>query len=167
MGYNSTNVYRIWNPATYTVKGYRDVIFDENKRYHAQAELPIRETEPHLQYVEIPLPDYLTAISDADDDLLSLLPSQRGRDSPGSNQPSFSKPSSTSKTTTPQVLTPPSTTALTPTSSRSQSQQPEPPEPVTAPEITTRTEQAPLDVLQSNVFRPRRLHGREDFSPTS
>ena len=46
VGYDSTNIYRIWNPATYTVKGYRDVIFDENERYHAQAELLIRESEP-------------------------------------------------------------------------------------------------------------------------
>ena len=161
MGYNSTNIYRIQNPTIYTVKGYRDIIFDENKRYHIQAELPVQESELYLQYIEIPLPKYLTIILDTDNDFLSLLPSQRDREyNPGSNQPPPPELSLSSKPTIFQILTPPSTTASTPTLSRSQSQQPEPPE----PEITTQTQQASLNILQPNISaRSRRNVLRPDY----
>ena len=161
IGYNSTNIYRIWNLTIYTVKGYRDVIFNKNKRYHTQAELPVRESEPYLQYMEIPLPKYLTTILDTDNDLLSLLPSQRDREyNPGSNQPPPLEPSLSSKPTTLQILTPPSTIASTPTLSHSQSQQPEP----SKPKITTQTQQAPLDMLQPNVSaKPRQNMPRPDY----
>ena len=33
VGYDSTNIFRIWNPETWTVSGYRDVIFDEDELY--------------------------------------------------------------------------------------------------------------------------------------
>ena len=84
--------------------------------------------------MEIPLSEYLTAILDTNNNLLSLLPSQRDREyNSGSNQPPPPELSLSSKPTTSQILTPLSTTASTPTPSHSQSQQPEPPE----PEITT------------------------------
>ena len=79
VGYNSTNIYRIWNPATYTVKGYHNIIFDKNKRFHPGAEMPQKETEPQLKIVEIHLPNYLTSITDTEEELLIQLPSQRNK----------------------------------------------------------------------------------------
>ena len=38
IGYNSTNVYRIWNPVTNTVISVRDVIFDENETFSGNTE---------------------------------------------------------------------------------------------------------------------------------
>ena len=99
------------------------MIFDENKRYYAQAKLPIQETEPYFQYVEIPLPKYLTIVLDTNNNLLSLLPSQRDKENnTGSDRPCPLELSLSSKTTRPRILTPPSTTTSTPTPLRSQSQ---------------------------------------------
>ena len=34
VGYDSSNIYRVWDPIINTVKGYRDVVFDERVTYH-------------------------------------------------------------------------------------------------------------------------------------
>lgn len=41
LGYDSSNIYRIWDPEKETVSGYRDVIFDEHQYYdlYDQADL--------------------------------------------------------------------------------------------------------------------------------
>jgi len=36
VGYNSTNIYRIWNPVTGQTLAMRDVIFNEDERYFWQ-----------------------------------------------------------------------------------------------------------------------------------
>ena len=65
------------------------------------------------------------------------------------------------KSPMPQILTLPSTSALTPNSSRSQSQHSDPP---LDSEIISWTQQAPLDVLQPNVStRSRRNVPRLDY----
>jgi uncharacterized membrane protein YcgQ (UPF0703/DUF1980 family) len=54
VGYNSTNIYRIWVPQLKRVIATRDVTFDEKKVYHPSYEVPILEID--LQKV-IELPD--------------------------------------------------------------------------------------------------------------
>ena len=82
VGYDSTNIYRIWDPKRYTVKGYRDVIFDENSLYNPNAEeVPIAIPE------ELPLEDaiftmseplsYRIDITDEEDEWLQIRPSLR------------------------------------------------------------------------------------------
>ena len=48
VGYDSTNIFRIWNPEKGDVSGYRDVIFNEDELYSAYTsnkELLLKETE--------------------------------------------------------------------------------------------------------------------------
>ena len=167
VSYDSTNIYRIWDPATYTVRGYRDVTFNENETYSPTAEIPIAEDIRQLRHVEVPLPDALTDLTDEEEEWLIQLPSQRQPNETGAD-----KAPSSSSGTSPPFLTPPSTRSGTPASSyptpgntASTTTPLQPPvvqqnttiEPITSlepttgldPHITTRSLQSPLDVLQT------------------
>ena len=166
IGYDSTNIYRIWDPVTYTIRGYRDVTFNKNETYSPTAEIPIAEDIRQLRHVEVPLPDALTDLTDEEEEWLIQLPSQRQTNETGVNK----APSSNSGTSSPPLLTPPSTRSGTPASSNlipgdTASTTPRQPpviqqnmgielitslEPTTGldPHITTRSLQSPLDVLR-------------------
>jgi len=54
VGYNSTNIYRIWQPKTDRVISTRDVTFDESEKYNPS----VKETDPSDEIVEtIQVPD--------------------------------------------------------------------------------------------------------------
>ena len=167
IGYESTNIYRIWDPVTYTVRGYRDVTFNENETYSPTAEIPIAEDIRQLRHVEVPLPDALIDLTDEEEEWLIQLPSQRQPNETGAD-----KAPSSSSGTSPPFLTPPSTRSGTPASSyptpgntASTTTPLQPPvvqqnttiEPITSlepttgrdPHITTRSLQSPLDVPQT------------------
>lgn len=68
VGYDSTNIFRVWNPEKEDVSGYRDVVFDENQFYHSyEKDNLLKETEK-ADFVEFraldPKPSYTPIDSD-------------------------------------------------------------------------------------------------------
>ena len=49
VGYNSTNIYRIWNPTTNRIIATRDVIFDENQLFNGD----IQQLKDDLLHVTV------------------------------------------------------------------------------------------------------------------
>ena len=84
VSYDSTNIYRIWDPVAYDVKGYRDVIFDETQIYDPsenQQQLQDRDLIDESVTVRVLKPaPYYSPLLDAEMDWLTTRPSQRNGD---------------------------------------------------------------------------------------
>lgn len=66
VGYDSENIFRIWNPETWTVRGYRDALFDESVLYNQNEEEElVDEHEPGLvEYPVLQAEPYMPRISE-------------------------------------------------------------------------------------------------------
>jgi hypothetical protein len=75
VGYNSTNIFRVWNPEKGDVSGYRDVIFDEGELYDTYNKgdpIVTPEKEPQIELqngrtVEIPTNQLIDLDSEDDE----------------------------------------------------------------------------------------------------
>jgi len=88
VGYNSTNIYRIWIPHTGKVISTRDVIFDENtyfdgKRTDLTAEL-IAELDTLIEKIELPDSQAINQaiLEEDDDDILEVISEEIPDDEP-------------------------------------------------------------------------------------
>jgi hypothetical protein len=64
IGYDSTNIFRVWNPETWTVSGYRDVIFDEDQTFSTYVKKDLIPEEKMAEFVELEVFDSIPYIFD-------------------------------------------------------------------------------------------------------
>ena len=132
IGYDSINIYRIWDSVAYDVKGYRDVIFDKTQIYNLsknQQQLQNRDPINESVTVQVLKPAlYYSLFFDAEMDWLTTCPSQRNGDnlpkldSSDNFIPSLPIPSQTASPSLYRILKP------TPSESPPLSRLPPPPE---------------------------------------
>lgn len=71
IGYDSTNIFRVWNPEKGDVSGYRDVVFDENQFYDSYEKDDLLKEAEKADFVEFraldPKPSYTPIDSDDED----------------------------------------------------------------------------------------------------
>ena len=142
VGYDSTNIYRVWNPETWSVSGYRDVIFDEDQTFSTYVKKDLIPEEKVAEFVELEVFDaapYIVDLAENEEQWLATSVRNRSFADPSSsveNSSALDVPASlTAKDVpimprhspsqqhlpTPESTPPPLTSAPAPTSSSSTS----------------------------------------------
>ena len=127
VGYDSSNIFRVWDPEKGTVSGYRDVIFNENELFNSYEEKDLIKKAQRSEFVEFEVfnPRPTVDLDEGDEDWMDLpirrrieeLPQSQpegvGVESPSDDEDD--QPMTPKQPTTPsQLKTPDDTPFMTP-----------------------------------------------------